>query len=377
LDVAVLDRYLAGQASGAEQAQIDAWLDGVGRHEIVEALRGVSDGASLATRDPDVERAVARLVARIDVAEPSAATIRTATLAQPNMPRSTSHRPLPWLGRSHRWMAALGAAAAAVVLFASVKRSDTSIVHQHLRTYRTTVAQQATVVLDDGSRITLAPQTTLTIAADFDKTTRSVTLDGEAYFDVSSTHHNPFIVRAGAVRTQVLGTAFDVRHYASERDVRVTVVSGRVSVSRAQMTRGARPGSSFVLAAGMMGRVMDSTVLVTEGVDASMYSAWKTGKLVFRDTPLPDVLAAVGRWYGYEFHLADSTLARQQITVTFGRQSPASVLAVLKTMLDASMTFSGNGRVVTLHTKQSNTPDTLRHRGDRNTLWSQPKEVGR
>ena len=99
------------------------------------------------------------------------------------------------------------------------------------RQYQTGVMQRAIVRLADGSRVTLAPQTTLTVASGFGADTRTVSLRGEAYFDVASGSRAPFIVNAGHVRARVLGTAFDVRSYTDEHDVRLAVVSGRISVS--------------------------------------------------------------------------------------------------------------------------------------------------
>jgi hypothetical protein len=76
------------------------------------------------------------------------------------------------------------------------------------------------------------------------------------------------------------------------------------------------------------------------------------------------LLAAVGRWYGYEFRLADSTLRAQQLSVAFKVSDPTEMMAILKGLLEVNMTFDGTHGgmpVVTLiprrgHERQPNVP---------------------
>src|SRR5690606_18071558 len=96
------------------------------------------------------------------------------------------------------------------------------------REYRTAAGQRATVRLADGSTITLAPGTVVSVAAG------AVTVSGEAFFVVAPTPARPFSVRTSTAHVRVLGTAFAVRHYASETSSRVVVEDGRVAVRTIQ-----------------------------------------------------------------------------------------------------------------------------------------------
>jgi len=59
------------------------------------------------------------------------------------------------------------------------------------------------------------------------------------------------------------------------------------------------------------------------------------------------MLAEVGRWYGYEFRLADSSIAQQPVTTVLTMGQSAKTLKLLRDLLDVSMTFDGD--VITLH----------------------------
>jgi Fe2+-dicitrate sensor, membrane component len=89
--------------------------------------------------------------------------------------------------------------------------------------YQTMVGGQQTVMLDDGTRITLNTDTRLTVA--YSKTERRIVLNhGEAIFKDTENPHRPFIVQAGDRRVRALGTAFDVR--SDPRLLEVTLMEG-------------------------------------------------------------------------------------------------------------------------------------------------------
>jgi transmembrane sensor len=201
--------------------------------------------------------------------------------------------------------------------------------------------QRTAVTLPDGSTAILAPETRLQYTAGTNDT-RLATVTGEAFFTVTPHAERPFIVRtAGGVSTRVLGTAFDVRRYPDDRETQIAVVTGRVA------TR-ARAGNTpaTVLVAGTLARVTDSSVTTSANDDAQQVAFWTQGRLIFHNTLVPAMLATLGRWYGYEFRLADTALAASHVSIGFDADRPAEALNTVKAVLGVSMTFDGN--VITL-----------------------------
>jgi len=262
------------------------------------------------------------------------------------------------------WSAAL-AGAAAVFLFT---RPRTSIEPAPLRTYTTTAAQQANVMLDDGTRVMLAPNSRLRVVK-FGAQSRTVDVDGEAYFDVAPSNRAPFVVQGGHVAVRVLGTAFLVRHDAGTRGARVSVADGKVRVASRDY-----PERGVTLFAGQIAEVTDSTAKVSAVSDVAPGTEWLHGQLVFRDMPLVAVLETLSRWYGYQFHCTDAELPRRVVTIGINMQSSADALAALEQIL--SVNFAVVGDTITL-TPQSTKPAKGPARIRTYDSWTPTREVGR
>ena len=87
--------------------------------------------------------------------------------------------------------------------------------------------------LPDSSQVVLAPESQVVFPTRFAAEIREVKLAGEAFFEVVRQPRQPFIVHAGAVDVRVTGTSFRVQTSADSGDIRVSVESGTVAVSRA------------------------------------------------------------------------------------------------------------------------------------------------
>lgn len=348
----LLDRYLADRVDDEERARVAAWLDVAPvRRDVLAALHARPE------RDTDMwlERVKAALAAE------------ASQIAMPPV-----HVP-PDTRRRARWLASGAGLVIVVALGIVLPRVWQHGVAAHAHavlatsTYHTQRAQRASLQLPDGSFVSLAPETELryTLRRDGE---RVVDLQGEASFTVSQHATSPFTVRTGAVHTRVLGTQFDVRHYASDRTVQVAVASGRVAVT----TENGRAGSqSTVIPGGTIGVVADSTVAVVSVDSVRPYTTWSADHLVLRGVPMPEVLATLTRWYGYQFRLSDTTLKSHNVTAVLDAASLSNSLNTLKLILNVDVTIDGG--LITLHPRH---PAATR-RGTRDALQPLSPEVGR
>lgn len=149
---------------------------------------------------------------------------------------------------------------------------------------------QYRVTLSDGTRVWLNAASSLSYPTIFNEKDRSVTLNGEAYFEVAHNASQPFIVHTPNQDIRVLGTEFNINCYRNENRTVTTLVTGSVRLD----SKGAaaplqlHPGEQAVL------NNADFDVSV---VDVSLYTAWKDGDFRFRATPLIEVLRQIERWY--------------------------------------------------------------------------------
>jgi transmembrane sensor len=86
------------------------------------------------------------------------------------------------------------------------------------------------LTLPDGSKVLLHGGSSLECPPAFNGATREVTLTGEAYFDVAHNAGKPFIIHSGNIKTTVLGTAFNIKAWPTEKEITVTVTRGKVKV---------------------------------------------------------------------------------------------------------------------------------------------------
>lgn len=190
-----------------------------------------------------------------------------------------------------------------------------------------------TVVLTDGSRVLLAPGSTLRSRGRFGPNARELELTGEAQFTVANedeVHSAPFAVEAAGVRVEDIGTAFVLRTVHGQ--LLVSVTAGEVLVGRG---RTALHEGEAVLAdsTGAM------TALSSQAARGTL--AWTSGALLFNEEPLDAVAERLGRWTGRDITV-DPQIAHRRLTAAFERTTPDEMLARVATMTGARVEQRGN-----------------------------------
>lgn len=273
------------------------------------------------------------------------------------------------------WVAGVTLTATALIGIVVVRQRLTHHDAAPPHRYATTTGQQAVITLGDSTRVTLSARSALLVPADFGSNDRTVTLDGEAQFDVTHAQGTPFVVRSGGVNTQVLGTTFLVRHYATDAKVQVAVTAGKISLSGARVRR-ANVMNPVTLVAKTVALVSDSGITTATITDPSEYTGWLDGRQVFRNTPATEVFDALTRWYGYEFRFADSSLGKRTLTAVLSTRSSREALTTLQLLMSVDLRFDGNVITVMPHHNKSRTPSKKESR-EQIVNDNHFKEVGR
>ena len=151
----------------------------------------------------------------------------------------------------------------------------------------TPAATTTLVTLSDGTKVMLNANSTLEYPASFDDAeVREVRLKGEAHFEVTKNPHRPFVVKAGKMQTQVLGTIFDVKAYRKDAP-KVTLMEGKVKVSNADTEVEMRPGQTATLQA--------DKIVVSKA--SSSASDWLEGDFDMDQVTLAEAMSDIGAWY--------------------------------------------------------------------------------
>jgi transmembrane sensor len=208
---------------------------------------------------------------------------------------------------------------------------------------RTAPGERTELRLADGTRVMLGAASTLRYPAQFGSGPRDVFFTGEGYFEVVHDSSHPFRVHAGHATAEDVGTAFGVTAYAEDSTVRVVVAEGSVALGAS--TTGAE--HQALLKKGQLGTLANGAELPSvRRVNVDAWLGWTEGRLVFDETPLPEVAVRLGRWFGTPVRIGDPSLRARTLTASFTTESLADVLSALAPVLDVRFERTGDSVVV-------------------------------
>ena len=181
-----------------------------------------------------------------------------------------------------------------------------------MNTVQTLTGMEYMLTLSDGTRVFLNAETKLKFPTKFRKEERVVVLEGEAYFEVRKDATHPFIVKANDVDVKVLGTSFNLRSYSDENSIATTLVSGKVAVYAGENSEEIVPGEQAVY-------MKETGKMEVKPIDVTLYTAWHTGKFIFRNETLEEMMSYLSRWYGVKYRFIDEGAKKLQIGARLDR----------------------------------------------------------
>ncbi|MBK6265435.1 DUF4974 domain-containing protein [Marivirga sp. S37H4] len=179
--------------------------------------------------------------------------------------------------------------------------------------------QKIKFTLPDGSLVYLNSGSELRYPEKFSKDNRTVTLTGEAFFEIKRNEQKPFIISTGPIQTRVLGTSFNINAYQDLKQS-VSVVSGKVEVKHENHVVILEKHQQVFLKKGKLEK---------QPVSPSELS-WRKGVLIFKDTPMLEVAEKLEKWYNVKIVLQDKALEKCFFTGQFIKEKLPNVLEVLK-----------------------------------------------
>jgi len=232
--------------------------------------------------------------------------------------------------------------AASIIIFLSVGVGIFYVLNQG-KCYEVVAADKIEQVeLPEGSKVSLNLDSRLTYSKKFQSDTREVELKGEAFFEVARDTIRPFVIRAGDVYVEVLGTSFNVKAYENDDHIEVTVEKGKVAVYRVDDA-----DDRVILVRGEKAVFKKSgeALLAMENENIN-YKSWKTKRIIFEDTPMSEVVRIVNEIYHADLQIASPALKDCPVTTIFDNQSLETILNVLESTLNLSITKEGESIII-------------------------------
>ena len=193
-------------------------------------------------------------------------------------------------------------------------------------------AETVADTLPDGSGVVLNKQTKLAYEFDQKKKVHTVTLKGEAYFNIQHDSTKTFIVDIDGVKIKDIGTSFNVRAYPESNTVEVVVESGEVMFYTDK-------DSGVYLRANGKGIYNKTTKTFTIDQPGENVLAYKTRVFTFSNSDLLTVVEALNDVYDKQIIVSDK-IGSCHITVSFNNESQGEIVAIIAETLGLTVSES-------------------------------------
>lgn len=196
-----------------------------------------------------------------------------------------------------------------------------------------------TDTLADKSIVTLNKNSKLLYPLQFTGKSRSVRLEGEAFFDVAQQNSHPFIVHIKDLTVTVLGTSFNID--AEGDSTEIIVASGSVKVTGKNNAVQLQAHERAVFSPG-------TGLLIKMPVDNKLYNYYRTQVFSCDNTPLQELVVTLNKAYSSNIVITNPELEDLRITTTFHHSQPLdSILAIIRqTFSQVSISREGNRIII-------------------------------
>ena len=192
------------------------------------------------------------------------------------------------------------------------------------QTYKVLVdkGQRASVILPDGTKVWLNSHTELTYNGDYGKGNRQVVLSGEGYFEVAKDSTSRFIVKAGEMEVEALGTTFNVKAYQEDRELTTTLFEGKVRTSIGKDEVILKPDESLSFDKSSRRMIVSDDL-------AAYARMWKDNELVFKGVTMEEVAVMLDRLYNVKVRFASEKVKRYRFSGVIKNNSLENVIELI------------------------------------------------
>ena len=316
IDEHLLLSYLKGEATKAELQQVEAWLAlDEGNAALLDKWKQAWQHAGAMTDFVaiDIDKNWSQVQSKI----------------QPKKAKQVFLLPKIWR------------VAAAILLIATVAFLGREFLNSSAGEMQTLMAASLNgeaAVLPDGSQVWLKEGSSITFPEEFSSDQREVTLKGEGFFEVAHNPAQPFIVKAKQTETRVLGTSFNLNASQEGERIELVLMSGKVRFSTQDEVVVLAPGDQVVIdEGGKLSKKENSN---------GNFLAWKTGTLVFENTPMKQVMEDIANAYGVTYEFENTAFMNCPLTTRFENESIENVLQAIEALFDIEIEENNGAYII-------------------------------
>lgn len=239
---------------------------------------------------------------------------------------------------------------------------------QAQNTVSTKKGSKSKIQLPDGTQVWLNADSKITYNENFQDKLREVQLSGEAFFDVVRDESRPFIIHTNVIDVKVLGTAFNVRSYADEKNTETSLIRGSVEITLRN-----NPDKKIILKPNDK-LIVDNTeakaetasadiapdkhrsnrsslltlrkVSFKENESGALETLWVKNKLAFDKEPMEDIALKIERWYDVKVIMPDDRIRKTEYSGIFENENLEQLMEALQ--LTGNFHYRINKKEVTI-----------------------------
>jgi transmembrane sensor len=256
-----------------------------------------------------------------------------------------------------------------IFLFTRKEKVET-VAGQSISSVVTKNGNRTKIVLPDGSQVWLNAGSNLDYDNEnFNKEIREVSLNGEAYFDVTKNAEKPFIIHTKKMDIKVIGTAFNIRSYNNEKTTEASLIRGTIEVTlkdrkdqkmilnaNEKISVPNEEKSEITLKAGDKIAVKENTASIppihvdnlkpNPVINIIPEIAWTENRLFFEDESLENIAPLLERWFGKPVIVQNKSLKKNRYRGNFKNETIENVLSYLKISKPFNFKFENDTVVI-------------------------------
>lgn len=213
---------------------------------------------------------------------------------------------------------------------------------------KTGVRSMHELVLSDGTRVIIGPNSEFKYPKDFSATKRDVKLVGQAFFEVAKNKKKPFTVHTSEMDVTALGTAFEIFNYADRELVETILKEGKVRVCYPSSLQNKKHEKQIILNPNQKFTYSTTTAeMKIVGIDAKASTKWQENKfLCFEKTEMRNILPRLEKWYGREIICQDENILNSLFTFKVRDESLEKILYLMSHSVKMSYVKRGDAYII-------------------------------
>lgn len=256
-----------------------------------------------------------------------------------------------------------------VFIFTKQKKGALRLKDVSRNSIATKPGSRSQVRLPDGTLVILNADSKLTYPDNFLGDTREVTLEGEAYFEVTENKLKPFIIHSKLMDIKVLGTVFNVKAYPGETLSEASLLRGSIEVTlnnRRNEKIMLKPNEKISVSGGYdaaandagaaksvsAGSLPDKPLISLAPLSPDLKEhivkeiGWTQNKLMFSNETLEDIAVILQRWYGTGVEIRSDKLKGQKFTGNFVNENLQQIIEALQVAYNFDVRKESNAFII-------------------------------